>query len=609
MEEITFTVLKDSPVVTEDWLGRRTSANHIAELISRSRGKSPFTMGIDGSWGTGKSSLMLMIEDELNLMKEDEQNKGRIKTVWFNAWMHQHKENLAEGLVKTILLELQNVTGWRPWGKLRLYWLFSRRILVTVLKILLHAAAGWAKVNNSVVEDIWKDFERDIELANAFKDKLQKVVSKFLKKGGLLVVFIDDLDRCGPDAIVRLFEAVKVYLEVEGLVFVLGYDRNALVGTLRNQVVGEHAHQAVNYLEKVVQIPYPVPVPTSEQVGACLDNYLQRSKTEQVLTKDLQPIIIEGSEKNPRRMKRFVNSFALAHSLGFFAGDLNFQARMWLLWMYFRSLHGLFVQNLEQTVLFKDYSEVRMALDTADVSSLDPSLRDKLSRFLSIATGDLTDYPPRDEVFKRLDAAVPAPFVELYRDESVRSLVASLADAYAQRGEPEREVLEEEVKAQAEALEREPQIFQSAAEPDRKPHPEKMIIAFAGHKQGPRLTEVLDGLRKDRFIDAAHIITGPFKAVIGEIKALAEQADGRGILILTSSYIRSTDGGVSRLSSELKYFFPGWDLVIFGSNSDDHAKTAVQHWGEGAVLPVRDYRNLSYMLESFSVFLGRSLEV
>ena len=50
----------------------------------------------------------------------------------------------------------------------------------------------------------------------------------------LLVVFIDDLDRCTPASVLEMFEAIKVYMDVFGIVFVVAYDERVVADALQS---------------------------------------------------------------------------------------------------------------------------------------------------------------------------------------------------------------------------------------------------------------------------------------------------------------------------------------------------------------------------------------
>ena len=63
-----------------------------AEIITKSKPK--FSIGIFGDWGTGKTTLMLMIRNFLvkeGASKDDQ----KIVTVWFDAWRYEKEQYLA----------------------------------------------------------------------------------------------------------------------------------------------------------------------------------------------------------------------------------------------------------------------------------------------------------------------------------------------------------------------------------------------------------------------------------------------------------------------------------------------------------------------------------
>ncbi|HEU4542283.1 MAG TPA: P-loop NTPase fold protein [Jiangellaceae bacterium] len=97
-----------------------------------------------------------------------------------------------------------------------------------------------------------------------------------------IVVFIDDLDRCPPPRVVEVLEAVHLLLAYRLFVVVLAVDSRWLQQSLRahyrDLLAGERAGAAtpLDYLEKIVQLPYQLPRMTrgqattmiSELVGA-----------------------------------------------------------------------------------------------------------------------------------------------------------------------------------------------------------------------------------------------------------------------------------------------------------------------------------------------------
>ena len=209
-----------------------------------------------------------------------------------------------------------------------------------------------------------RDFRRD------FADLLHEA------KITSLVVFIDDLDRCLPDTIIETLEAIKLFLYVPGTAFVLAADERIVKYAVRQrfpELPGDQAEVVGrDYLEKLVQIPIRVP-PLSgadvssymnllfaqlhlkeESLGRVCDHVaafrpsgvsevsfdlatartiLNDEEISPELQRDLDlatqiaPVLIPGLAGNPRRTKRFLNSFILRLELGHERG-LDLQRRV-----------------------------------------------------------------------------------------------------------------------------------------------------------------------------------------------------------------------------------------------------------------------------------------
>ncbi|MGH8897393.1 MAG: P-loop NTPase fold protein [Egibacteraceae bacterium] len=96
-----FSLQNDQPYTgPDDPLGFDAIAADLARLVLASRQSTPFTLGIEAAWGTGKSSLMQRLRDEFG-------RKDGIETVWFNAWTAKDQEAL-EGLIRSVLDKLDS---------------------------------------------------------------------------------------------------------------------------------------------------------------------------------------------------------------------------------------------------------------------------------------------------------------------------------------------------------------------------------------------------------------------------------------------------------------------------------------------------------------------
>ena len=100
-----------------------------------------------------------------------------------------------------------------------------------------------------------------------------------------VVVFIDELDRCSPDTILEVFEAMRLFLFVDGMSFIIGADERLIqyaIKTKYKEVPGNNLDIGKEYLEKVIQYPITIPQLNHEEVIqylACL--LLEQSLTDQ----------------------------------------------------------------------------------------------------------------------------------------------------------------------------------------------------------------------------------------------------------------------------------------------------------------------------------------
>ena len=302
-------MLNDAPLgdgADEDLLKITQVARSLADLIVASRNTAPFTLAVDAAWGMGKSSLLHRLDVTLAA-------EAGISTVWFNAWTSGRASAL-EGLIKSVLLRFDRNVIRRALRSMS-----KRAHLLGALRGLALVAASFFGLGR-VVDEMWQRMSLDAQARNQIKGVLRDAFGAWLAKGGeaggrLLVVFVDDLDRCAGERVVEVCEAIKLYLDVPGIVFVLACDQSALWRAVQNSSgVGDPA-AAVEYLEKIVQISYRIPAPSPDQALQLVDGYLYRSGTSGLFDKPLKDLIIERSGRNPRRIKRLINSFVLEYHL------------------------------------------------------------------------------------------------------------------------------------------------------------------------------------------------------------------------------------------------------------------------------------------------------
>jgi quinol monooxygenase YgiN len=303
-----YILLNDQPVDTQegDLLGVGDIAGGIAAILDASRSFSPFVLAIDAGWGMGKSTLLRQIESRLSMRPE-------IATLRFNAWTTEG-DNALEGLIKSVLGELDPHTV-RRWVRR----LARQQRTILIVRIILGISARFLGVAR-LVDGLWARLAVDARSRNEMRDLINGMLSDWITRDGrrgpgrALAVFIDDLDRCSDDVIVKICEAVKLYLDVPGIIFVIACDQSVLARGVSASARGE-ADEGRVYLEKIVQVVYRVPLPEAAQVKRLISGYAKLSGTAALIDENVARILAEGTSRNPRKIKRIINSFVLEYQL------------------------------------------------------------------------------------------------------------------------------------------------------------------------------------------------------------------------------------------------------------------------------------------------------
>jgi formylglycine-generating enzyme required for sulfatase activity len=123
---------------------------------------------------------------------------------------------------------------------------------------------------------------------------------------GRLVVFIDDLDRCTPDKVPEVLEAIKLFTTTPRCVYVLGLDHDIVRQGIKAKYQFETPAEATEYLEKVVQIPFHLPPLDQGRVETFVREYYPDLRQVCPTAPD---VFSRGLEPNPRKVKRALNVY------------------------------------------------------------------------------------------------------------------------------------------------------------------------------------------------------------------------------------------------------------------------------------------------------------
>ena len=255
------TYSSDKPIskISQDLLGRAPFSFQLAKAINNYNENSGLVIGIYGGWGTGKTSIINMIENEIINFEDD-------KTIFirFSPWNYSDKDNLIRLFFESLKIKL-NIHHNKNIDNAIDNYLEALDIL-TLIPGINYTIVG-------IIKKFIKAFRKKNEAFDleANKKYLEKQLSAINKK---IIIVIDDLDRLTNIQIRETFQLVKQVADFPNVIYILSMDREVVARAL-TEVQNIDGN---DYLEKIVQIPFEIP-----KIGKDKLQYILNSKIEKII--------------------------------------------------------------------------------------------------------------------------------------------------------------------------------------------------------------------------------------------------------------------------------------------------------------------------------------
>lgn len=303
----TFSILGDEPAGEgQDRLGFGRFADRLAKRLLSSVEHTPFTVGVLGDWGQGKTTVMRMLQAKLRA-------EG-CPTVWFEPWKYNDRDEVWKGLALTLVREIRaNDNLLREMRRKR--GALTRFSAAALWSRLIGDKWG-TRLVEAVTSEPWSAAALH-EMESTLDDLFHHVNPS--GKGRSLVLFVDDLDRCLPETARSVLEAVKLVLARKGVITVLGIAE----GELARAVQAAYAESmkgsggtvdprwGYRYIEKIIQMPFPLPQVSEVSLETYVGHCLEASGVGELLggREEWRGVIREACGANLRNVKRFLNHF------------------------------------------------------------------------------------------------------------------------------------------------------------------------------------------------------------------------------------------------------------------------------------------------------------
>lgn len=399
--------------------------------IAMNRALTPSTIGLYGDWGSGKSSLMKLAQDRIEELSKSKKKKDddtpKTLCIEFNGWLFEGYEDTKTSLCGTILDTLADEKRFGPevaekakelikkidfkkligkGVKFGLDYLLTGGIGaltdLTLSSILNSLKDKSGSIESKDIEEILAKFKTEEKTRTEikkFRDDFKQLLED--SKVENVVVFIDELDRCSPDTVLDVFEAMRLFLFVDGMSFIIGADERLIqyaIKTKYKEVPGNNLDIGKEYLEKVIQYPVTIPQLNHAEVNqylACLlleptlseeefnkflkvvhsiepdteltvellnekeSGITEKCKVDMALARQISSVLAPSINGNPRQCKRFLNTLAMRLSLAKARGvelDKNILAKL-MLAEYFNPVFFKAITKPDNRELFKAFEK------------------------------------------------------------------------------------------------------------------------------------------------------------------------------------------------------------------------------------------------------------
>lgn len=264
-------------------------ARRIEAHFRKKQSDASLVVGVFGEWGSGKSNLLQLVAEQFVPPASGEPPEHPVIVVNFNPWRYEKEAHLIVPLFKTLQLVVQqqikaHQSLWekaRVWPRLQKAAVFFGKSALAFAKGFkgeLSGESAWDAAAATANEEVSPLAELESHYYD-FANHLRELTSG--DEGFRLLFLIDDLDRCLPEKAVEMLESIKLFLDVEGCAFVLAIDDEVVErGILHryrdylfqgskgsvDKALTQLPITGAEYLEKIVQLPFRLPLPSEPEI-------------------------------------------------------------------------------------------------------------------------------------------------------------------------------------------------------------------------------------------------------------------------------------------------------------------------------------------------------
>jgi predicted KAP-like P-loop ATPase len=244
----------DRPIqrANQDRLNRSLFAKYLARCILDHNDMYSFVVGLYGGWGVGKTSLINLTIEELNLAASNMVDQEKPIILNFSPWSYSGQNELVYSFFRRLSSALRSVPYLENAD--RIIHLLELYVSFFTHKPVPHALRTKRSLRDKLTfaknEEVYAwESGRDLTLIKAELNELLRIESH------KIIIIIDNISRLYPHEIKQIFQIVKSMGDYANTAYLLAFDKNQVVSAIDN-VDGRGGEE---FIEKVIQLPFEIP--------------------------------------------------------------------------------------------------------------------------------------------------------------------------------------------------------------------------------------------------------------------------------------------------------------------------------------------------------------
>ncbi len=240
----------DKPIQTnqDDLLNRSGFSKMFAKTLANLDKDETFTIGLYGKWGTGKTSLINMVKEELVCSQD-----RYLVVVHFEPWNFSDENQL----LSQFFIHLSNELKSKKDKSLEIIGnaLDKYSDAFEIAKVIPYLGSPLAVFGKLVTKNVARKMKKGPDGQDISKQK-EIVIDLLKNQDRQILIIIDDIDRLSNEQIRKIFQLVASVANFPKIIYLLAFDKTIVTNALEKVQEGS----GEDYLEKIIQIPIQVPL-------------------------------------------------------------------------------------------------------------------------------------------------------------------------------------------------------------------------------------------------------------------------------------------------------------------------------------------------------------